>query len=570
MKGLALARLWRIRTTSSSLRSGALRLTRWFGASAAVLLVCAAAAHADRFHAFMCRTPRGQPAPADGWTSAVAKGGTYDQVTKNTCAQGGALIAALGEETPHPAYLDLATWSFEAPAGETLVGATLYRATRAHFRSGENAAYEAWLAGPTNNEGFDQCSAISCSEQGELGNPFSPANRVVVPGAQLGAHLYESAACAGPRETFCATGFGDPSGYAVALYIYAGDLVLEQGEGPSVREAGGPLADEQPVSGTSDLTFRATDPASGVYQALFSVDGNLVQATTVDENEGRCRNVGQTTDGLPAFLYVQPCLRSLTADVGFDTTRIPNGTHHLRVSVSDAAGNTTTVLDRDIVVGNVQRAPCNATCDEHALLQPSNPVQLRRPFVRRFGDSNLTLTGRLVSGAGSVADAVIELHQQASYLGARDTLLATTRTDANGTWSLRVPKGPSRLLTVGFRSHSSDAVFASQLQYRETVLAGVRLSAPRHAQPGSPFAFRGYLAGGYIPRGGTLVSLEILYAGQWREIALLRTNARGSFTYRYVFAPIGPATYRFRAQVPQTVGYPFATGASSSRYIHLS
>ena len=49
----------------------------------------------------------------------------------------------------------------------------------------------------------------------------------------------------------------------------------------------------------------------------------------LDENGGRCRDVGQTSDGLPAFLYVQPCLASVSADVGFDTTRLANGTHHL-------------------------------------------------------------------------------------------------------------------------------------------------------------------------------------------------------------------------------------------------
>ena len=98
----------------------------------------------------------------------------------------------------------------------------------------------------------------------------------------------------------------------------------------------------------------------------------------------------------------------------------------------------------------------------------------------------------------------------------------------------------------------------------------MRLSAPRRVRPARAFVFRGELAGGYIPPGGTLVSLEILFAGEWREIALLRTNRRGAFAYRYTFAAIGPATYRFRAQLPQTIGYPFASGASKSSYIHLT
>lgn len=95
----------------------------------------------------------------------------------------------------------------------------------------------------------------------------------------------------------------------------------------------------------------------------------------------------------------------------------------------------------------------------------------------------------------------------------------------------------------------------------------MHLSAPRRVSPGRAFAFRGGLAGGYIPAGGTLVSLEILFAGEWREIALLRTNRRGAFAYRYTFAAIGPAP---RAQLPHTIGYPFASGASRSSCIHLT
>jgi hypothetical protein len=166
--------------------------------------------------------------------------------------------------------------------------------------------------------------------------------------------------------------------------------------------------------------------------------------------------------------------------------------------------------------------------------------------------------------------AMIELRQQPSYPGAPHVLVATTTTDAKGGWKLRVPRGPSRLITVGYRSRSNNPDFATQLQYRETVAAGVRLSAPRRARPGRAFAFRGGLAGGYIPPGGALVSLEIFFAGEWREIALLRTNRRGAFAYRYTFAAIGPATYRFRAQLPHTIGYPFASGASRSSYIHLT
>ena len=341
-------------------------------------------------------------------------------------------------------------------------------------------------------------------------------------------------------------------------------------KGPSASNVSGPLTTEQPVRGTSDLIFSATDPGAGVYEALFSVDGNVVQSALINENGGHCQNVGQTTDGLPAFLYLQPCLKSVTADVGFNSTEVSNGAHHLIVSVSDAAGNTATVLDRSVVVEN-ELGTCNADCDPRAILHTADAGLLRSTFVRSYADSGLTVTGQLVDHEGSPMNgAVLELRQEAGYPGARDVLVATTTTDARGDWKLRVPKGPSRLLTVGYRPRSNDPAFATQLQYRETVKAGVRLSAPRVSRPGRTFTFRGHLEGGYIPHGGALVSLEIFYGGEWREIALLRTNRRGAFAYRYTFAAIGPATYRFRARLPQTIGYPFASAASRSSYIHLA
>ena len=82
----------------------------------------------------------------------------------------------------------------------------------------------------------------------------------------------------GVSEYKCPVASATHSGYAAVAYLYAADLVLEQNEGPSASNVSGPLATEQPVHGTSDLIFSATDPGAGVYQALFSVDGTVVQS----------------------------------------------------------------------------------------------------------------------------------------------------------------------------------------------------------------------------------------------------------------------------------------------------
>jgi len=175
---------------------------------------------------------------------------------------------------------------------------------------------------------------------------MAEANRVVVPSARLGSAVYANASCSGDVGRECPAGQGDSNGFATAMYLYAADLTLEQTEGPHVTAVSGELTSAPAIRGQSDVAFDATDAGSGIYEAVFNVDGQTVQRTVVDDNGGRCRDVGQTSDDTPAFLYLQPCLASASADVPFDSTSVANGAHHLVVDVIDAAGNAAPVLDR--------------------------------------------------------------------------------------------------------------------------------------------------------------------------------------------------------------------------------
>jgi hypothetical protein len=315
-------------------------------------LALAASVGAGQYHVYSCRMPSGAVAPVDGWSGSA--GPVYDDYATNTCGSGGALTAALGEQTPHFAGIDQATWTLGVPAGETMTGATLWRAGDADGGEVTNATYEFWLAAPSESSIFDDCVyQFKCPiGVGDPAQPLSAANRVVVPSANLGSHLYAVAACGGSKEFECPSGHGDLNGYAAVVYVYAADVLLEQSGGPSAREVSGPLATEKSVQGTSDLVFNASDPGAGVWETVFSVDGRVVQSTVPNDFGGHCRNVGQTTDGMPAFLYLQPCPQTEGADVGFDTTAVGNGAHHLVVSVLDAAGNSAPVLDKEIDVEN--------------------------------------------------------------------------------------------------------------------------------------------------------------------------------------------------------------------------
>jgi hypothetical protein len=540
---------------------------------AAVTAVDAGTAAAGQYQVDACRLPSGESAPADGWTPSVTGA---NAVAEDTCSKpGGALIAGL-KAGPNIAETAIATWTFAAPAGETLAGATLWRAGDADGGGTAADDYEFWFAGISDlNESptaFGQCVAgASCP--GTTSEPLALDNVLTVPSRDLASHLYMNASCSGESGFICAEGKSDANGYAAVAYLYAADLTLEQSEGPTASNVSGELASAQTLSGTSRVTFSASDPGSGVYEAVFSVDGQVVQSTVVDEDGGRCRNVGQTTDGLPAFVYVQPCPASVSADVGFDTTRVSNGEHHVVVSVIDAAGNAATVLSRNVTIDNPPAAggpggagaPNGTNASSRATLTAGWKGARGERATSAYGRAR-TIVGRLTGvGGAPIEGARIEVLARPDYAGARAAAMASPLTGADGRFSLSVPGGVS---SRSLRLQYSDELGSPPVATRTLTLsvrAGVALAvAPRTASVGSSIHFSGRLRGGPIPAGGKLLVLEARSPGSpWLEFDVIRSDSRGRFHASYRFKFPGPAEYQFRVLCEAEADYPFATGASN-------
>lgn len=552
------------------------------------MLVLVAIAQAGVYHVYSCSDPVTQaPLPTSGWAETPG----LAVKTENNCTKREPISASLIQQFPK----STSSWTFSAPTGTKIAAATLYREAYINYK-----ARGFWTA-PENVENtaneFDLCEVpgnVNGNPEGscQLGNvfvyreckatllcgpiPYAPADTLIVPSSHLPAHQLAFDVICLAQGCF---------GYE---NLRSADIVLEQSTVPTAAATGGSLTSASTLRGVADIEITATDPASGVFQAILQAGGKTVAKQVIDANGGNCEPYSEAPDGSYVFLNVLPCPQAVSnVDVPFNTAQLPDGPQQISVLISNAAGNTTTILSRGVMVENsgqylvrvqreqqeqalAARGACNAQCDDHASLHAANTRLVTRALVRRYAHSGLTVKGQLLNHLGlPMKGAQLELRQQASYLGAQSVLLGTATTDVRGDWTFHVPMGPSRVLTVGYRSRSKDPAFATQLQVHETVAAGVRLSAPRRAHPGRLFVIHGQLSGGYIPRGGALVSLEIYYSREWREIALLRTNRRGVFAYRYTFAAIGAATYRFRAEVPSTVGYPFTAGASPSAYIHL-
>lgn len=544
-------------------------------ASLALVMLGASApssARAGQYHVYSCRTPAGESAPVDGWGGSLAPGSAFDSYAVNTCAQGGALIAALGDQTIHAAEVDRATWTFDTPPTASLAGAALWRAGYLHGQPGETATYQSWLAGPTENVAFDECIyTLGCQQQGDLTDPLSVRNRVVVPGKSLGPHLYVNVNCGDIEGHYCQPNPGDPNGYAAAAYLYAADITLEQNGGPSASGVSGELASAPSVRGSSDVAFNATDPGAGLYEAVFNVDGRVVQSSVVDDNGGRCRDVGQSGDGRPAFLYVQPCLASVSVDVPFDSTRVGNGAHHLIVSVIDAAGNAAPVLDREMTVANPPPpgvpGPANgANASSHATLAVRWKGSRRESLTSGYGRAQ-ALAGRLTDPGGApIAGAAIDVRATPAYAGAKPVAMASPRTGPDGRFSVRLARGESsRTLRFAYRAHLGDALAVATRTLTLRVRAGIALGvSPQTASAGSSIFFRGRLRGGPIPAGGKQLVLEARSAGsEWLEFRVIRTDSRGRYRAAYRFKFAGPADYSFRVRSERESDYPFAAGSSN-------
>lgn len=573
----------------------------------------AGAAQAGEYHVYSCRMPSGEAAPTDGWSET--KSGVSAS-TNDTCASGGALLAALGEGATHEVEADHATWTFSAPAGTAISAARLWRAGDADGGWATNATYQFWLAGPEDNEVeadvIDQCVAeFGCpTGSGEMSDPGSASNLVTVQPGNLDAHLYANASCGGSPKFVCPSGKGDPNGYAAVVYLYAADLVLSQASQPTVSNVEGELATATTLAGTADLAFHASDSGSGVYQAVFTVDGSEVGRTVLDSS-AHCHDVGQTTDGLPAFLYLQPCSPSLNADLQFDTTALSDGTHHVVVSVTNAAGNSTVALDRKVTVANHPAPPSpetgapetpglkapspgqgSANAGTHEQQSPTlSAPQTQAPVVyvapptlvvhwaatakaaraSEYGRSQV-VAGRLTEASGTpIGGAAVQVLSTPAFQGARTKVLASVRTKGDGSFRVRLPGSlSSTKLTFAYAANQGQAAPTVTAQLTLAVPAKLSLKVtPSISYAGGTIVFKGALSGGPLPPGGKQVILEArTLHGPWRQFQVLSTATKGRFKASYRFRLAGPIDYQFRAVCPHEADFPYGEGASPKVLVH--
>lgn len=146
------------------------------------------------------------------------------------------------------------------------------------------------------------------------------------------------------------------------------------------------------------------------------------------------------------------------------------------------------------------------------------------------------------------------------------TPAAVVSTAVNGSWSARLPAGPSRLVIAVYHGGPlTEPNFSSQV--RVVIPAKVRLmSVTRRVAWGGTVRIVGQLEGGYLPSGGALVRLRIGQGSQYFTYGVKEhVGGDGRFTTTYTFGAGDPSVHRsffFELVSLPTGNYPFAPAAS--------
>ena len=370
-------------------------------------LVLAASAHAGEWMQVSCVNPSGSAAPADGWSGASSGAGNGSN-NDTQCAPGSPMFADLSTLTPDPvdSYEMLI---YKPPSGSTLIGGTVDVSLYADG-GGFDASATAVLYEPAfqydGSDVFYQCvnGNPPCNNNGTTSD-FSgtiplPANR--------GGDLFLEAGCGGVPGQTCNTG-GSHGAWSLAQLFWA-HFLLSNGASPQGSGFTG-SALQPGASGTAHLVFTAADPGGpGVYAVTVKVDGTTVWTGTPDNNGGRCVPVGtDSASGALMFDWQQPCPPSEVADVPVPTAQLPDGSHELSVTVTDAAGNSSTVLDQTITTSNHPATPVTTpppTPTMTPVPRGRGAVQAKFLITWRWNDSHtrlLSISARQVPRGSSVS-----------------------------------------------------------------------------------------------------------------------------------------------------------------------
>jgi hypothetical protein len=318
--------------------------------------------------------------------------------------------------------------------------------------------------------------------------------------------------------------------------------------------AGGSL--QTPPPQTALVRIDETPPKVEFAPAQDPADPERIEATVSDAHSGPSQSRGaiavRRAGTRARFEQLPTRVEGNRLVARWNSDDYPQGKYEFLATGFDAAGNAATGTDR-------------ARGGRMVLVNP-----LKVPVALTAELSGLRLGGRLRRAAGGpLAGQEVTIAETFADGAAPAERTTVVHTHSDGTFSLRLRRGPSRELSASFAG--------TQLLSRANAPAGrltaktqVRLhaSAATAEIGGRPVVFKGRVAtAGTVPRAGAKlpVALQFRYRGAaWSEFRTVEMDARGRFRYAYRFSDDDSrgVRFRFRAYVKGREGWPYEPSAS--------
>jgi hypothetical protein len=226
------------------------------------------------------------------------------------------------------------------------------------------------------------------------------------------------------------------------------------------------------------------------------------------------------------------------------------------LGATPARAATNPALEPSLPTGAANGVPASRS----AVLSPVSPGSISRPYDH----SAFWLSSRLLNAYGQpIVGARIDILQRVAYTN-QTQLVAHATTSVDGSFSVVVPSGPSRLIDIAYRAFEGEPIYAAQTEVSESVAAGVQLQIiPRHTTPTGTIVLNGRVLG-TIPIHGVVAEVLVYYQGEWQPIRTPRTTSTGRFRLTYQFhRAYGRFPFKVGVRSGQ-LGFPFR-GAYGTR-----
>jgi len=375
------------------------------------------------------------------------------------------------------------------------------------------------------------------------------------------------------------------------LEIVGTEVTLLESIAPTVSVTGGSLVTSEPQSGKRTLRFSARDSESGIQTVEALVDG----AVAVKRDfASECQNTN---------LAACPLARS--EELVIDTDALTDGTHQVRLRVTDAAGNVTESVPLVVDVQKPERGDATGPAPsgqpgppgqpgqpgtglpglpgqpgsaqpglpgQHGSGQPGQSGRPGRLTALFSGNRKRTFTasfsgrpkvvGRLTNADGApIANVPLVVIEKHARQPAKLAPVATTGADGGYAFRLRSRSGSRTVRVQRGTREGGDADVSSPLWLKVRAAASLAV-----VLRGTRVRYRGQVVSQPIPSRGAAVYVQgRRKGGAWQSFATRRVRSAGRFAGTYRLRVRRPGVVlQFRAVVGKAAGFPYEVGTSST------